>query len=111
MTIASGTTAPGEAFDTSRLEVPAQKWTMARIGRLVGAELMLAVWEERSGVGSDGKGMLKREGDQLSIASERMKRMRSVSPAVSEMSGTESRGLFVRPQQVLYVMDAVDSDL
>jgi len=57
------------------------------------------------------KGLLKREGDQLSIASDRMKRMRSVSPAVSDMSGTESRGLFVRPQQVLYVVDAVGSDL
>jgi hypothetical protein len=52
------------------------------------------------------KGMLKQEGDQLSISSERMKRMKSVSPAVSEMSGTESKGLFVRPQQVLYVVDA-----
>ncbi|KAF8881150.1 hypothetical protein CPB84DRAFT_1851646 [Gymnopilus junonius] len=58
-----------------------------------------------------GKGLLKREGDQLSISSERMKRMRSVSPAVSDMSGTETRGLFVRPQQVLYVVDAVGSDL
>ncbi|PPQ81000.1 hypothetical protein CVT26_003679 [Gymnopilus dilepis] len=57
------------------------------------------------------KGLLKREGDQLSIGSERMKRMRSVSPAVSDMSGTETRGLFVRPQQVLYVVDAVGSDL
>ena len=57
------------------------------------------------------KGHLKREGDQLSISSDRAKRMRSVSPAVSDMSGTESRGLFVRPQQVLYVVDAVGSDL
>ncbi|KAH9478923.1 hypothetical protein JR316_0009386 [Psilocybe cubensis] len=59
------------------------------------------------------QGLLKREGDQLSIASERMKRVRSVSPAVSEMSGSgaESRGLFVRPQQVLYVVDAVGADL
>ncbi|KAF8954514.1 hypothetical protein BDZ97DRAFT_1928178 [Flammula alnicola] len=63
-----------------------------------------AVW------GKD-KGVLKREGDQLSISSDRMKRMRSVSPAASDMSGTESRGLFVRPQQVLYVVDAVGSDL
>ncbi|KAF9553521.1 hypothetical protein CPC08DRAFT_226217 [Agrocybe pediades] len=56
-----------------------------------------------------------REGDALSIASsdrERMKRMRSASPAVSDMSGTgESMGLFVRPQQVLYVVDAVGTDL
>ncbi|KAF9030400.1 hypothetical protein BJ165DRAFT_1535704 [Panaeolus papilionaceus] len=58
-----------------------------------------------------GKGMGKREGDALSIASERMKRMRSASPAVSDMSGTETRGLFVRPQHVLYVVDAVGADL
>ena len=60
-------------------------------------------------LGSLGKGSLKREGDQLSI--DRSKRLRSVSPAVSDMSGSESRGLFVRPQQVLYVVDAVGSDL
>lgn len=59
----------------------------------------------------DGKGMLKREGDQLSVASDRMKRMRSASPALSDMSGTESRGLFVRPSQVIYVVDAVGADL
>ena len=47
----------------------------------------------------------KREGDQLSI--ERAKRLRSASPAISDMSTSESRGLFVRPQQVLYVVDAV----
>ena len=62
-------------------------------------------------VRADGKGLLKREGDQLSITSDRMKRMRSASPAVSDMSGTESRGLFVRPSQVLYVVDAVGADL
>ncbi|KAH9911139.1 uncharacterized protein BXZ73DRAFT_108214 [Epithele typhae] len=56
--------------------------------------------------GSSSKSSLgKREGDQLSI--ERSKRLRSVSPAVSDMSTSESRGLFVRPQQVLYVVDAV----
>jgi hypothetical protein len=59
----------------------------------------------------DSKGILKREGDQLSITSDRMKRMRSASPAVSDMSGTESRGLFVRPSQVIYVVDAVGADL
>ncbi|KIP06327.1 hypothetical protein PHLGIDRAFT_119037 [Phlebiopsis gigantea 11061_1 CR5-6] len=48
---------------------------------------------------------LKREGDQLSI--DRAKRLRSVSPAVSDLSNSETRGLFVRPQQVLYVVDAV----
>ncbi|KII84313.1 hypothetical protein PLICRDRAFT_167831 [Plicaturopsis crispa FD-325 SS-3] len=52
---------------------------------------------------------LKREGDQLSV--ERAKRMRSASPAVSDVSTSESRGLFVRPQQVLYVVDAVGADL
>lgn len=57
---------------------------------------------------SNGTGSLvslKREGDQLSI--DRAKRLRSVSPAVSDLSNSESRGLFVRPQQVLYVVDAV----
>lgn len=59
---------------------------------------------------ADGKGLLKREADQLSITSDRRKRMRSVSPAVSDTSCTESRGLFVRPSQVLYVVDAVGTD-
>jgi hypothetical protein len=57
---------------------------------------------------------LKREGDQLSISSAsemRRKKLRSVSPSVSDMSGVETRGLFVRPQQVLYVVDAVGADL
>ena len=66
------------------------------------------------GNGRGDKGILKREGDQLSIASAsemRRKKLRSVSPAVSEMSGVETRGLFVRPQQVLYVVDAVGADL
>lgn len=62
-----------------------------------------------STLGRDSKSSLKREGDQLSI--ERAKRLRSVSPAVSDMSSAESRGLFVRPQQVLYVVDAVGTDL
>ncbi|KAG5642183.1 hypothetical protein DXG03_003446 [Asterophora parasitica] len=64
-----------------------------------------------SGSGSvfGGKGVLKREGDQLTV--DRAKRFRSVSPAVSDASGMETRGLFVRPQQVLYVVDAVGSDL
>jgi hypothetical protein len=64
-----------------------------------------------SGSGSlfGGKGLLKREGDHLSVG--RVKRFRSVSPAISDASGSESRGLFVRPQQVLYVVDAVGSDL
>ncbi|KAI0314558.1 hypothetical protein OF83DRAFT_1063636 [Amylostereum chailletii] len=56
-----------------------------------------------------GTNALKREGEQLHV--ERAKRFRSVSPAVSDVTNTESRGLFVRPQQVLYVVDAVGSDL
>jgi hypothetical protein len=54
------------------------------------------------------KGSLKREGEQLMMGMERMKRMRSASPAISDSSVAESRGLFVRPQQVLYVVDAVE---
>ncbi|KDQ53319.1 hypothetical protein JAAARDRAFT_161813 [Jaapia argillacea MUCL 33604] len=52
---------------------------------------------------------VKRDGDQLNV--DRVKRLRSVSPAMSDASNLESRGLFVRPQQVLYVVDAVGSDL
>jgi len=52
---------------------------------------------------------LKREGDQLNV--DRAKRLRSASPATSDISNSESRGLFVRPQQVLYVVDAVGTDL
>jgi len=52
---------------------------------------------------------LKREGDHLSMG--RSKRLRSSSPTASEASTSESRGLFVRPQQVLYVFDAVGADL
>jgi dynactin complex subunit len=52
---------------------------------------------------------LKREGDQLNV--DRAKRLRSASPATSDVSNSESRGLFVRPQQVLYVVDAVGTDL
>ncbi|KAG9104873.1 hypothetical protein FRC06_006698 [Ceratobasidium sp. 370] len=50
----------------------------------------------------------KREGDTMSIDRDRLKRLRSVSPAMSDMSTTESRGLFVRPSDVIYVFDAVD---
>ena len=59
-----------------------------------------------SAVGAKG---VKREGDQLNV--DRAKRLRSASPAVSDASNSESRGLFVRPQQVLYVVDAVGTDL
>ncbi|KAG8945011.1 hypothetical protein FRC04_001266 [Tulasnella sp. 424] len=49
----------------------------------------------------------KREGDALSLERERLTRVRSVSPAMSDTSmSAEVRGLFVRPQQVLYVVDA-----
>lgn len=41
----------------------------------------------------------------------RAKRIRSSSPAGSDSETAESRGLFVRPQQVLYVVDAIDGDL
>ncbi|KAG9034590.1 hypothetical protein FRB95_013043 [Tulasnella sp. JGI-2019a] len=61
------------------------------------------------GVFSDKSSILsrKREGDQLSIDMERLKRLRSTSPAVSDGSASaEVRGLFVRPQQVLYVVNA-----
>ena len=54
----------------------------------------------------------KRDGDHLTGPDYRMmKRMRSSSPTASENSSMETRGLFVRPQQVLYVVDAVGSDL
>jgi hypothetical protein len=64
------------------------------------------------GLSTIGKGNrgLKREGGQLDTVG-RQKRLRSVSPAVSDAMVAESRGLFVRPQQVLYVVDAVGSDL
>lgn len=52
----------------------------------------------------------KREADQLSVDQDRLKRMRSVSPAISDMSTMESRGLFVRPQQIILVMDAQEQD-
>ncbi|KAF8137188.1 hypothetical protein EV363DRAFT_1316965 [Boletus edulis] len=58
-----------------------------------------------------GSGGTKREGDQLHVGLDRMKRMRSASPAASDLSTSESMGLFVRPQQVLYVVDAVGADL
>ncbi|KAI0254611.1 hypothetical protein BJV78DRAFT_1185641 [Lactifluus subvellereus] len=64
------------------------------------------------GLSTIGKGgrNLKREGGQLDAVRREKKRRRSVSPAGSDAMATESRGLFVRPQQVLYVVDAVGSD-
>ena len=55
-----------------------------------------------------GRGV-KRDADHFGFDS-RTKRMRSASPAPSDSSSLETRGLFVRPQQVLYVIDAVGSD-
>jgi len=66
----------------------------------------------RKGVGMvNGSGQsLKRAGDHLTV--DRAKRYRrSSSPTASDISTSESRGLFVRPQQVLYVVDAVGTDL
>jgi hypothetical protein len=68
---------------------------------------------EGSGMMSPGSRTLtlgKRDGDQMSIGMDRSRRFRSESPAISDVSMAESRGLFVRPQQVLYVIDAVGSD-
>lgn len=65
--------------------------------------------EGLSTIGKGGRGV-KREGGHLDTVG-RQKRLRSVSPAVSDAVVGESRGLFVRPQQVLYVVDAVGSDL
>ncbi|CUA76901.1 Collagen alpha-1(XVII) chain [Rhizoctonia solani] len=48
----------------------------------------------------------KRDVDTMSINHDRL-RMRSASPAMSDMSTNESRGLFVRPSDVIYVFDAV----
>jgi len=62
-----------------------------------------------STIGKGGGRSLKREGGQLETVG-REKRLRSVSPAGSDSMASESRGLFVRPQQVLYVVDAVGSD-
>ncbi|CAE7231080.1 unnamed protein product [Rhizoctonia solani] len=47
-----------------------------------------------------------RDTDTMSINHDRL-RMRSASPAMSDMSTNESRGLFVRPSDVIYVFDAV----
>jgi CAP-Gly domain len=52
------------------------------------------------------KGGRKRDADSLSVETRERSRMRSVSPAVSDASVYESRGLFIRPQQVLFVIGA-----
>ncbi|KAJ7022332.1 hypothetical protein C8F04DRAFT_1402456 [Mycena alexandri] len=64
------------------------------------------------GFGAAQKGV-KREGESMLGGGGRgAKRIRSASPAVSDADGAgESRGLFVRPSAVLYVVDAVGADL
>lgn len=64
-----------------------------------------------SAVDLKGSINLKRDANHLTIGTMRSKRLRSASPAPSDLSNQESRGLFVRPQQVLYVVDAVGEDL
>ncbi|KAJ7935967.1 hypothetical protein B0H13DRAFT_1947640 [Mycena leptocephala] len=63
-----------------------------------------------SGYGFGTQKGVKREGESLGGA-RGAKRIRSASPAVSDADGAgESRGLFVRPSAVLYVVDAVGAD-
>ncbi|KAJ7445923.1 hypothetical protein FB451DRAFT_1538191 [Mycena latifolia] len=63
------------------------------------------------GYGFGAQQGVKREGESLGTA-RGAKRIRSSSPAVSDADGAgESRGLFVRPSAVLYVVDAVGADL
>ncbi|KAH6866031.1 hypothetical protein BKA70DRAFT_1135072 [Coprinopsis sp. MPI-PUGE-AT-0042] len=84
----------------------------ARRRRIDGGSVGGAVWGHTPSSSIFGKSTLKREGDSLTVGYERMKKMRSASPTMSESSSlVESRGLFVRPQQVLYVVDAVGADL
>lgn len=63
---------------------------------------------DASGSSWTTRGAKREAGDHLGVHA---KRMRSVSPAPSDSSCGETRGLFVRPQQVLYVVDAVGVDL
>ncbi|KAJ6557753.1 hypothetical protein B0H19DRAFT_1148514 [Mycena capillaripes] len=64
-----------------------------------------------SGYGFGSQKGVKREGESLG-GLRGAKRIRSASPAVSDVDGAgESRGLFVRPSAVLYVVDAVGADL
>ncbi|KAJ7649609.1 hypothetical protein B0H17DRAFT_1338695 [Mycena rosella] len=63
------------------------------------------------GYGYGSQHGVKREGESLG-GGRGAKRIRSASPAVSDTDGAgESRGLFVRPSAVLYVVDAVGADL
>ncbi|KAJ6477224.1 hypothetical protein DFH09DRAFT_1467881 [Mycena vulgaris] len=80
----------------------------ARRRRLEGSGTSLGGSGYGFGGGQQG---VKREGESLGAA-RGAKRIRSASPAVSDADGAgESRGLFVRPSAVLYVVDAVGADL
>lgn len=102
----------GETWGAEKLE--GRQWNDGTWGGRryfdIGAGMEWDEGEERRKRRKEGSGghsrdrTLKREGEQLNI--ERSKRLRSVSPAVSDASTTESRGLFVRPQEVIYVVDA-----
>jgi len=65
--------------------------------------------EQINAIIHQGSKGVKRGADLLSM--ERTKRMRSASPVISESSVSDVRGLFVRPQQILYVIGAVDADI
>ena len=56
--------------------------------------------------GPYGAGGRKQREGESTLSVDQRSRMRSASPAVSDVSTYESRALFVRPQQVLYVIDA-----
>ncbi|KAF9038308.1 hypothetical protein BDZ89DRAFT_1090557 [Hymenopellis radicata] len=72
-------------------------------------------WDDFGGGGGRSwimKGTKRSAGDGLAGGGRKRMRVRSASPSGSESEvGMESRGLFVRPQQVLYVVDAIDGDL
>ncbi|KAG8811918.1 hypothetical protein FRC17_002280 [Serendipita sp. 399] len=73
-------------------------------------DIQNAGWDDdekakRRRMGPYGFGRKKETESSLSV-DQRSYRLRSASPAVSDVSTYESRGLFVRPQQVLYVIDA-----
>ncbi|KAG8859862.1 hypothetical protein FRB91_006288 [Serendipita sp. 411] len=73
-------------------------------------EIQNAGWDDdekakRRRMGPYGFGR-KREAESSLSVDQRSYRLRSASPAISDVSTYESRGLFIRPQQVLYVIDA-----
>lgn len=64
-------------------------------------------WDEFDEGISKQRRLRIRDGDTMSLRERRSnRRLRSVSPALSDVSMQESRGLFVRPNQVIYVIDA-----